>query len=138
MAYAAQNDNVQTGGDDATKTWRKPDFGWLKCNVDVAIFSLQGLIEYGCVIKNEQGSLVAAKNGLIIGSFDPFLAEALSCRKALNWIKNLGFRKVIIEIDALNVYDVLVKSNMDLSFADSVLDDCKILAQDLVECTLHL
>ena len=68
MASTAQYDNVQTGCDDATKTWRKPDIGWLKCNVDVVIFSQQGLIRYGCVIRNEHGSLIAAKNGLIFGS----------------------------------------------------------------------
>ena len=58
----------------------------------------------------------------------------MSCKKALNQLKNLGFIKVIIEMDALNVYNALVKSNMDLSYDGSIIDDCKILAQDLVEC----
>ena len=51
-----------------------------KCNVDAAIFSQEGFIGCGCLIKNEQDSLLAAKNGLVVGSFDSFLAEAMSCR----------------------------------------------------------
>ena len=38
-------------------------------------------------------------------------------------------------MDALNVYNALVKSNMDLSYVGFIIDDCKILAQDLFKCT---
>ena len=37
MATAVKNVKVQTIGDATTKTWRKPDIGWLKCNVDAAV-----------------------------------------------------------------------------------------------------
>ena len=90
------------------------------------------------MIRNEQGSFVAAKNGLIVSSFDPFLAEALSWRKALSWIKNLGFSKVIMELDALTVYNALVNSNMDFSYVGSVIDDCKILHRIWLNALLHL
>ena len=57
----AKNDRIQTVGKAATKTWRKPDIGWLKCNVDAVVFFQQDIIEYGCVIRDEQGYLIAAK-----------------------------------------------------------------------------
>ena len=54
---------------------------------------------------------------LIVDSFDPFLAKVMSCRETLNWLKILGFSKVIIEIDVLNVYNARVKYNIDLFYA---------------------
>lgn len=32
--------------------WEKPCFGWLKCNVDAAIFNAQSKFSIGCVICN--------------------------------------------------------------------------------------
>ena len=41
--------------------WEKPKFGWVKCNVDAAVFTPQGKIGIGCVIRNSQGGFLAAR-----------------------------------------------------------------------------
>ena len=135
MGCDSQNDNSHKGEENAIKTWKKPETGWLKCNVDAATFHQQGLSGFGCVIRDEKGSFIAAKNGLLVGFFDPFLAEIMSCREVLSWLKTLGINKVIVEMDALNVFHALINSNMDFSYAGSIIDDCKILAQDLFDCS---
>ena len=75
----------QCGGTDFVVRWIRPEPGWLKCNIDAAIFNQQDYIGTGWVIRNEDGAMVAAKNGILHGFIDPAVAEALSCRKALSW-----------------------------------------------------
>ena len=58
----------------------------------------------------------------------------MSSIEALSWLKTLGFSIVVLEMDALNVFNALVKSSRDFSYADSIINDCKIFAHDLVEC----
>ena len=53
------------------------------------------------MIRNEDEAVVAAKNGILYGLMDPTVAEALSCREALNWLKSLNITKVIVESNAL-------------------------------------
>ena len=75
---------------DLSVRWTKPEAGWLKCNVDAAIFNQEGYIGFGCVIRNEEGVKVAAKNGILYGVLDPAMAEAMSCREVLSWLKSLN------------------------------------------------
>ena len=81
LACANHHTGSQISVEDKVHTWRKPV--WLKCNVDVAIFNQKCCIGHGCVLKNRQGLLVAAKNGLMHGPLDPMVAEAMSCKEAL-------------------------------------------------------
>lgn len=43
--------------------WTKPPVNLLKCNVNAAIFSLLGYAGFGCIIRNDLGSVVAAIHG---------------------------------------------------------------------------
>ncbi|KAH9687401.1 Nicastrin [Citrus sinensis] len=45
-------------GNHGAVCWEKPCFGWLKCNVDAAIFKAQGKFSVGCVIREVQFSIV--------------------------------------------------------------------------------
>ena len=53
---------------------QKPVFGWLKCNIDAAIFNSDQCTGYGFIIRDENGSLVGAKNGKTQGLLDSFIA----------------------------------------------------------------
>ena len=61
--------------------WCKPNQSWLKCNIDAVIFKDDQSVGFGCIIRDDIGSMIAAKNGKIMGCVDPLLAEAMS------WIK---------------------------------------------------
>ena len=76
------------------------------------------------MIKNGQGLLVAAKNGLMHGPLDPMMAEAMSCKETLSWLKYLGHNKIVLELDALNVFNAL-------SYFGFIINDCKIMDKDL-------
>ena len=113
---------------------KKPQVGWLKCNVDAAILIQQGVISLGYVIRDEYGSYVATKNQTIFGLLGLALVEEMCCKEALNWVKNLGFTKVIIELDNQQLIQVLHNFDRDYSYFNALIDDCKILSNDLCEC----
>ncbi|KAL6565919.1 hypothetical protein OROHE_004974 [Orobanche hederae] len=71
--------------------------GFLKLNFDGALFQNANIGGFGCVIRDNRGSFVAACNGIFNCQMDAFLVEALSCREALSWIKSCGWTKVLIE-----------------------------------------
>ncbi|KAM7482550.1 hypothetical protein LguiB_007133 [Lonicera macranthoides] len=60
--------------------WLKPTCGSLKCNVDAAVFASEKKIGFGCIIRDENGSLVRAINGGMFAPADPLLVEALGVR----------------------------------------------------------
>ena len=84
--HAKESQSVQDHRRIATSVarWTRPETGWIKCNIDVAIFNQEGYMGYGWVIKNEEGIMIALKNGVMNGLLDPTMVEARSCRKALS------------------------------------------------------
>ena len=95
--------------------WTKPEAGWHKCNVDAAVFSHENCIGIGCIVRDEDGLMVAAKNSKVRGDADPAIAEAISCREALSWLKYLGFNKVVIDSDAQVVVQAMLSEKEDFS-----------------------
>lgn len=62
--------------------WSKPPVGWVKVNVDAAVFS-DNTIGFGSVIRNEEGQFLRARSGRIAGCWKRREAEALSLKEAL-------------------------------------------------------
>ncbi|KAM7512094.1 hypothetical protein LguiB_010969 [Lonicera macranthoides] len=106
----------------------------VKCNLDAAVFQASSRVWFGLVLRDEDGRFIAAKAGSFPGSTDPFIAEALSCRKALSWIKNCRVHNAIVETDSLLVFLALSRDASDCSYGGLILNDRKIRAKDLVNC----
>lgn len=115
-------------------SWVKPAANSVKCNVDAAVFQVSSRVGFGLVLRNEAGGFIAAKAGSFPGLVDPFIAEALSCREALSWIKERDMQNVIIETDCLLVFLALSREVSDCSYGGLIIKECKILAMDLVNC----
>ena len=67
--------------------WEKPSIGWVKANVDAAIFRESGTIGLGCVIRGDVGEFIAARSERRHQCLGPAEAEAMGVREALSWIK---------------------------------------------------
>ena len=106
----------------------------MKCNIDAVIFQQEGFMGYGWVLRDDERMVIAAKNGVMNGLVDPAMAEAMSCREALSWLKSLNISKVIVESDALQVINCLNGDHSDKSYFGNIIDDCKILSKDLGVC----
>ena len=114
--------------------WTKPEARWHKCNVDAAVFSHDNCIGIGCIVRDEDGRMVTAKNSKVCGDVNSATAEAISCRKALSWLKYLGFNKVIIESNAQVVVQAMLSAKEVFSYFGFVIEDCKSFVKDLGEC----
>ena len=91
----------------------------------------------GLVVWSEMrmGVMVIVRNERIRGMLDPAIAEAMSYREALSWLKSLGLNRVILEYDAQLVIQSILNPKVDVSYFGSLINDCRFLAKDLGECS---
>ncbi|XP_050217590.1 uncharacterized protein LOC126668430 [Mercurialis annua] len=109
---------------DGSIRWFPPKHGWLKANVDAAIFS--GGRGYGigvipCKFRDESGAIVQARTSRFFGNISPRLAEAVGVREILSWLKDCS--NLVIEFDAMEL--VLEIRNPSLADMDPVVGDCE-------------
>ncbi|KAH9670971.1 reverse transcriptase domain-containing protein [Citrus sinensis] len=114
-------------------SWEKPEFGWVKCNVDAAVFASQGRIGLGCVIRNSEGEFLAARCVGRHGAFSAREAEALGIREALSWLKEYKLPCVIVEMDCLQVFQALTEGFSGPNGFGLIIEDCRELALVLGE-----
>ncbi|XP_043816077.1 uncharacterized protein LOC110622082 [Manihot esculenta] len=111
--------------------WVPPLQGFLKANVDAAVFP-DGFIGVGGVLRSYDGSFVGACQHRLLGYFSPKTVELIAIREVLSWIKRLGYDQIVLESDALTVVKALLSSSTsDFSSFGSLVDDCKSLIAEM-------
>ncbi|XP_019164639.1 PREDICTED: uncharacterized protein LOC109160848 [Ipomoea nil] len=103
------------------------DPGIMSIYVDATVYNADAEAYYGVFVMDSSREFVAAKNGLIRCLNNAHLAEALAVKKALSWVKELGFAKILIFSDCKNVCRLLNGSSQDLSYAGCVIRECRAL-----------
>lgn len=63
--------------------WEKPSPGWIKVNIDAAVFQ-DNTIGCGAVIRDAQGGFMAVRCKKIEGRWRPREAEAIALKEALS------------------------------------------------------
>ena len=66
--------------DTPAEKWKNPTAGWMKINVDAAIFPNKHSIGTGCVTRDHVNTFMAAKLSRSVGVDDVVLAEALGIK----------------------------------------------------------
>lgn len=97
-AQIKENDR-RTRDEVGARVWKPPDAGWLKVNIDAAVF-LNGNIGVGAVIRDENSCFVAARGKKIAGAWTAREAEAIGLKEALSWIIDKGYKQCVIETDS--------------------------------------
>ncbi|KAH9705863.1 putative reverse transcriptase/RNA-dependent DNA polymerase [Citrus sinensis] len=90
-------------------------------------------ISFGCVVRNFEGTFLAAKCDCFAGSFGAREAEALGVREALSWLKCLHLPRVIIEVDYLQVFKALTENLSSPNGFGLIIEECRFLAHELGE-----
>ncbi|XP_074378458.1 uncharacterized protein LOC141719995 [Apium graveolens] len=103
--------------------WSPPQQGWVKINVDAALFEASGSTGISSIIRNEAGQFIRARVRRIDGKMYPREAEAVSLKEALSWTKDLGFRKCVFETDAKLLAEACKGTN-GRSFFHTIVLDC--------------
>ncbi|XVE79954.1 hypothetical protein DITRI_Ditri14bG0098900 [Diplodiscus trichospermus] len=96
--------------------WVRPNAGWLKCNVGAAVFASESLAGSGIVVRDSNGCFVAVKSAVHSHmSANALLAEAISLKEALSWIKEKGWVNAVVESDSLLVVQAMSSFSMSES-----------------------
>nr|GMD46977.1 uncharacterized protein LOC109155085 [Ipomoea batatas]GMD46978.1 uncharacterized protein LOC109155085 [Ipomoea batatas] len=109
-------DHVEVKKDITDVKWTKPQEGFLKLNVDAAIDKHTGNMGFGCVLRNNHGSFVAACGLRWRGIYNAKEAEAIAIRESLSWLKSNNFDNINVETDSLLVVQGLKSTLGDSSF----------------------
>ena len=102
--------------------WQPPPSARFKLNFDAALFSNLGRLGYGAIIRNEKGEVMAAMtaSGPKVSISDE--AEMLACRKAIEFAVDVGFSRMIIEGDSINVIQAISSSMENTSLFEGRRD----------------
>nr|POE55080.1 hypothetical protein CFP56_26661 [Quercus suber] len=83
--------------------WKPPSGSAYKLNVDATMFTGMDASGFGAVVRNEKGEVMAALAGKGPHVQDSEEAEALACRRTVEFAMEAGFREIILEGDNVNV-----------------------------------
>lgn len=111
------------------RTWRKPDEGWVKVNMDAAVFG-DGSISVGSVIRDANGCFIGARCRRLEGSWSPREAEAMSMKEALSWVIEKGFKHCVFESDSKCLVTACNGSPGE-AFFGTLVSDCVYLLKHI-------
>ncbi|KAK9020495.1 hypothetical protein V6N11_010518 [Hibiscus sabdariffa] len=132
VAFIHEQDNLDRvldgPGASCESFWQAPPELVVKFNFDSAFSLRTGTT--GVVGQNNLGFLMASCSIQHENVADAFMAEALACRQAVWFAKELGFSRVIIEGDSLTVIKKLNSGAVDRSLICPIVHDIKVLSKD--------
>ncbi|KAF2318284.1 hypothetical protein GH714_004490 [Hevea brasiliensis] len=73
-----------------------PFVGFVKCNLNAAIFAKQMRVGFGFAIRDNNGGFVVAGSGWLVEYYLPSLAELLGLKQVLQWLIDQDFSKLIV------------------------------------------
>lgn len=119
------------------RTWNPPEIGWLKCNVDAALFKYENKVGFGAILRDDQAKFVAARVGCLNCVFDPGIAEAYACKETLKWIQAKGLSKVVIESDCAEVIKAIQRKSEVHNYFGRIIADCQGLQNALLDISFR-
>ncbi|XP_073015730.1 uncharacterized protein [Primulina eburnea] len=111
--------------------WRKPQYPFLKCNVDAAFFADTRSMGFGMVARDNEGKCIGCRTMVKEGLYEVKEGEAMGLREALSWIREMKFNQVIFEMDAQIIVKAVNSTKVDESEFGAIIEDCRsILKQE--------
>ncbi|XP_042974832.1 uncharacterized protein LOC122306468 [Carya illinoinensis] len=112
--------------------WITPPVGEYKLNWDAAINQPLNQVGIGAIIRDCNGQVLGTMRARRELNLSPFTAEAYALMMAVIFCKEAGFRSIIFEGDSLKVVEGMQKKAKDWSQGGLIIEDTKLLLQDLV------
>ncbi|KAK8558830.1 hypothetical protein V6N13_098456 [Hibiscus sabdariffa] len=104
----------------------------VKVNFDASFSSIMKTSVSGIIILDADGFILAASSNQNVFIANHETAEARACEQALILAKDVGFRSVIVEGDALTVITKINRSFEDMSEIWAILQNIQALKRDFM------
>jgi len=88
-------------------SWKAPEIGWIKINVDGAFSEASGEAGIGVIIRNHLGQVILSAGKYIDGGGSAEQVEALECREGLTLAADWSPSPAIVESDCATVIKYL-------------------------------
>ena len=85
----------------------------------------------GIVARDRNGMVVGTLQSCVKDIIDPASIESLAAVKALTFAKDMGFRQIILESDALAVINKINHASPDLSMIGNIIEEARVRIQIL-------
>lgn len=82
-------------------------------------------IGLGIIVRDDQGIFVVTRVVRLPGKLHVDEGEAMGLHEALSWIKNLGFQRVVVEMDSKLVVDGIASRDVVWTELGSILSSCR-------------
>ena len=122
---------IGTITDGGSATWKPPSGLVYKLNFDAAVAPSLRTSGFGAIIRNEKGEVMAAYAGRGPSVTDSEEAEALACRKAIEFAVDTSFSDLIIEGDNIEVIKAISSARDNGSRLGHIYEDIRCLAASL-------
>lgn len=115
--------------------WHSLHEGQFKCNVDFAFF--ENLQQYylqvlDAILLNEESEFVAARALCKLGCICVDEGEAMGFHEALSQTKNVGYARVIFEMDNKRTVDAIKFDLIDRLEFGGIIECCKIILREKI------
>ncbi|XP_075499853.1 uncharacterized protein LOC142538416 [Primulina tabacum] len=105
-------------------TWKRPPTGFMKCNVDAAIFRETRLIGYAAVVRDSKGEFMVCRMLKFQGSIEVREAEAKALLDAITWAASLDMQHIIFETDSKTVEEAVHSNAVDRNELGTIIEEC--------------
>ena len=127
---AAQDRPTEVPTVAVSHQWHPPEFPYYKANFDAAVFRQSSSTVIGVIIRDNKGEAIGALSMPTPLSNSVAVLEALACRRALLFAKEISLRQVVFEGDFAMVIQVVTHGNSELVEYGHIIEDIRILAAD--------
>lgn len=116
--------------------WKRPNLGWIKCNVDGSFDNVNSEGATGVVLRDHHGWFVQGRAVWQDHAPDGPTMEALALKDGLLLAQQCRVRQVCAEIDCLRMLQLWEKPNTQRSVITPILLDIKEISRSFDEFTL--
>ena len=102
----------------------------VKINFDSAVFTKEKKAGVGMVVRDAKGLVLASCAKEMHQPYKAAVIESLAAATALSFATNLGFRRVVLEGDLMEVIQALRENAESLTPTGLLLEDVRMLSQN--------
>ncbi|XP_059462829.1 uncharacterized protein LOC132191757 [Corylus avellana] len=106
--------------------WTKPEAGWIKVNVDAALNKKEGVMGFGLVMRDQEGTFLAAKCIRKRGLWESVVAEALALYHETVFGREKGVQHIVIKGDAKQITYAIHEKGLNTSMVGHLIGDVKL------------